>query len=593
MSLAVVEFAPEDEYTDVVHAIRRALATMESYPAAYETQGEEALRHVLVTALEVAFAGSASAEALRGSGKTDILVRINGRVVYIGECKVWAGQVALHDAIDQLLGYGTWRDHGLGLVVFVRGKRMRRTLARATTAIEEHSGFRGWRPEDPEEPTQCLLAQFAQKVDQDGEATVAVQFAHLPTSRSERIGGGVDDVGAGLEVLLGLRESVLEPGDEPIDYRASLGTGSAPLAPEPGSLMRFERIGPKGRAAIDAVPQTEEAADRYRPAGAVEFVPGSHGERARMLIDEARSWGVGVEVEGGFNVRLDRYPPGMHAAVERLEESETARMLLRPSTKGAWPVELRVSTDRGEAAVGIHLHVVSPPPEGWDVALRGHFQNLSVTYSLTRATTATSQQSGLHWAVHPTDASVRDRLAALDFLYAMSGGGTIEIISGLAELPSARIELADSPLDAETLFERAFFADIVTLEEWAGRRFDLPDSASAEQIQIVAAAASAVRSRSWVVRWERLTFQWSEAVPTKLDDWRAERFLMPLDAEIFGEHVRLGFGRADLHFDIESVETCAEDPARRAVTIVPHDEASAVVEARDLEPVSSEAEGSS
>ena len=43
-------------------------------------------------------------------------MRIDGRTVYIGECKVWAGKAALHDAVDQVLGYGTWRDHGLGLV---------------------------------------------------------------------------------------------------------------------------------------------------------------------------------------------------------------------------------------------------------------------------------------------------------------------------------------------------------------------------------------------------------------------------------------------------------------------------------------------
>jgi len=227
----VTSLTPEPEFQQVNEALRRALASMEGFPVAYETQAEEALRHVLVTALEAALAASTSAETLRGRGKTDIYVRIGERVIYVGECKVWAGGAKLHDALDQLLGYGTWRDRGLGLIVFVRGQRFRRTVARAREAIEAHPGFKGWLNETdaPENPATPWWARFVQQADPDDEAFVVVHFAHLPTSRGQRIGGGVDDVEQGIDALLGLRTSLGDRSDDGIAYRGSSGTALASL----------------------------------------------------------------------------------------------------------------------------------------------------------------------------------------------------------------------------------------------------------------------------------------------------------------------------------------------------------------------------
>lgn len=591
-SLSVASPDPELEYELVNEALRRALASMESYPPAYETQGEEALRHVLLAALEGALAAGISGETLRGRGHTDIHVRVGDHVIYVGECKVWSGPAKLQRALDQLLGYGIWRDRGLGLIVFVRGQRFRATVARARRAIETHASFRVWLDDagDPENPETPAWARFAQQADPDGQAVVAVHFAHLPTSRGQRIGGGVDDVEQGLDALIGLRAPLGDVGDDGIEYRGSVGTPLASPAPEPGSMMRVERITPEGRAAIDAVPLNDEALRRYGPAGSIELDQGDAGDRARMLIDEARRWRAQIEVSGGFRVRMDRYPPRMHPAVERVQEKDKLRIVLRPSTNGSWPVELRINTDRGDATIPMHLHAVEPPPEGWDVALRGHFHNVSFTYALTRPKPGKPQERELSWALHPTDASVRDRLAGLDFLYAMSGAGALRIESGLDELPSADIELANSPLDRETMFERAFFTDLVTLEDWTGRRFELPETASADQVQRIATVAAAIRTGRWQSAWERLTFSAPGEPPPTLIDWKATDFPLPLDADIFGEPVRFGFGRATIHFDIEAVEPSPADPGQHLLTIVPHGARSTVVDVDGLEPVEANGE---
>jgi len=347
--------------------------------------------------------------------------------------------------------------------------------------------------------------------------------------------------------------------------------------------MRVERVGPDGRAAIDAVPLDEDAARRYAPTGSVELDQGSAGDRARMLIEEARRWSAQVEVSSGFGIRLDRYPPGMHGAVERMEEQDNVRIVLRPSKAGSWPVELRITSDHGDVTVPMYFHRVDPPPEGWDAALRGHFHNLSLTLALTRPKDEIAQERQLSWALHPTDASVHDRLAALDVLYAMSGAGTLRIESGLSELPSTTIELSDSPLDPETIFERAFFTDLVTLEAWTGRRLEAPETASADQVQAIAAVATAIRTRRWHTTWERLTFSSPGEIAGTPSNWTAHDFPLPLEADIFGERVRFGFGRGTIHFDIESVAPNPTDPAQHLLTIVPHGASQATVEVNGLE----------
>ena len=49
----------------------------------------------------------ATGETFNAEGKTDILIRTDGRNVFIAKCKFWKGQKALHVAIDQMLGYLT------------------------------------------------------------------------------------------------------------------------------------------------------------------------------------------------------------------------------------------------------------------------------------------------------------------------------------------------------------------------------------------------------------------------------------------------------------------------------------------------------
>jgi hypothetical protein len=60
-------------------------------PSTYKNKGEEELRDHILLLLEPNFEGSATGETFNKSGKTDILLRYDGKNVFIGECKFWKG----------------------------------------------------------------------------------------------------------------------------------------------------------------------------------------------------------------------------------------------------------------------------------------------------------------------------------------------------------------------------------------------------------------------------------------------------------------------------------------------------------------------
>lgn len=108
----------DDLYEEILANIRHTGATFERTPQSCLPHGEEGLRDFLMASLNGQFEGAASAEAFRKYGKTDLCIEEDSRAAFIGECKLWKGEKALLEALDQLLGYVTWRDVKTALIVF-------------------------------------------------------------------------------------------------------------------------------------------------------------------------------------------------------------------------------------------------------------------------------------------------------------------------------------------------------------------------------------------------------------------------------------------------------------------------------------------
>src|SRR5262249_10958172 len=83
---------------------------MERSPRTFAKLEEEEIRDHFLLQLNGHYEGSATGETFNAAGKTDILVREGNRNLFIGECKIWHGSNKFAEAIDQLLGYLTWRD---------------------------------------------------------------------------------------------------------------------------------------------------------------------------------------------------------------------------------------------------------------------------------------------------------------------------------------------------------------------------------------------------------------------------------------------------------------------------------------------------
>lgn len=108
----------ERVYEHILAVIRHEGRTFEATPSTFAVHDEEGLRDIVLAHLNGYYEGDAAGEAFRKSGKTDIKIEFNNRAAFVAECKVWRGEQELSDAIDQLLGYLTWRDCKVALIVF-------------------------------------------------------------------------------------------------------------------------------------------------------------------------------------------------------------------------------------------------------------------------------------------------------------------------------------------------------------------------------------------------------------------------------------------------------------------------------------------
>lgn len=100
--------------------------------------GEEALRDLLLGTLNGYWKGAAAGELFNGEGKTDILIRENGRNVFIAECKVWGGASKATSALDQLLSYLVWRDTKAAVIMFIKNTRATEIVGRLHEAVRGH-----------------------------------------------------------------------------------------------------------------------------------------------------------------------------------------------------------------------------------------------------------------------------------------------------------------------------------------------------------------------------------------------------------------------------------------------------------------------
>lgn len=165
------------EYEEILRIMKNMTRVMEYSPHAFVKMGEEDLRTHFLVQLNGAYEGQATGETFNFEGRTDILIRVDGRNIFIAECKFWTGEKAYLETIDQLLRYLSWRDTKAAIVVFNRNVGFSDVVAKIAEATPKHANFKRMVGKLDESSFRYI---FGQPNDTNREITVTVQAFDIP-----------------------------------------------------------------------------------------------------------------------------------------------------------------------------------------------------------------------------------------------------------------------------------------------------------------------------------------------------------------------------------------------------------------------------
>ena len=166
-----------EDYEHVLSVISSMALVMERSPGAFRGMNEEDLRQQFLAQLNGHYEGQATGETFNYEGKTDILIRVDERNVFIAECKFWNGPSAMNDALDQLLGYTSWRDTKTALLMFNRNKNMSAVVEKIPSVVQNHPNFKKALSYDSETGFRYILGH---RDDPNRDVTLTVLVLDVP-----------------------------------------------------------------------------------------------------------------------------------------------------------------------------------------------------------------------------------------------------------------------------------------------------------------------------------------------------------------------------------------------------------------------------
>lgn len=166
-------------YKDILKHIYSLCKEYERHESIYKGKHEEELRDLIVPSLNSVFIGTnSSAETFNRKGKTDIITKApDDSNVFIAECKVWRGEKLFSEAIDQLLGYVTWRDTRTALILFVKNSGIIDVIEKAKSTITQHFCCVGYKGQTEESSFSYI---FHTKGDSQNRIVIELMIFHYP-----------------------------------------------------------------------------------------------------------------------------------------------------------------------------------------------------------------------------------------------------------------------------------------------------------------------------------------------------------------------------------------------------------------------------
>ena len=167
-----------DEYDHILEVINNMALVFERSPSAFATMDEEALRTHILVQLNGHYEGQATGETFNFEGKTDILIRSEGQNIFIAECKFWRGPKSLDRTISQLLGYSSWRDTKVAIIVFNRNRDFSSVLASLNKTTRSHIYYKRFVEKRSETSFRYI---FGHRDDRNREMILTAMAFNLPT----------------------------------------------------------------------------------------------------------------------------------------------------------------------------------------------------------------------------------------------------------------------------------------------------------------------------------------------------------------------------------------------------------------------------
>jgi len=132
----------EEEYENILEIIYNMALVMERSPQTFSKLEEEEIRNHFLMILNSHYDGQATGETFNYGGKTDILIRVEGRNIFIAECKFWRGEKELLNTINQLLGYTSWRDTKAAVLLFNKNQDFSAVLSKINSVVKSHACYK-------------------------------------------------------------------------------------------------------------------------------------------------------------------------------------------------------------------------------------------------------------------------------------------------------------------------------------------------------------------------------------------------------------------------------------------------------------------
>jgi hypothetical protein len=129
-------------YEKALQVLDLTRSALERTPPLAAKLNEERIRDLLLISLNNHFEGAAAGEVFNGDGKTDILIRVNDKHIFIAECKQWTGPKSVDDGLAQLFKYLVWRDTKAALLLIVRSDNVTTVIEKAVARIIVHANHK-------------------------------------------------------------------------------------------------------------------------------------------------------------------------------------------------------------------------------------------------------------------------------------------------------------------------------------------------------------------------------------------------------------------------------------------------------------------